>query len=136
MAAIKIAAIVQTQLLNRLGIELGFMIRRYALIELNEPKTREIAEGLFLCDNTHQNTLSEHSSEAGIAHVALHLTVSNIPRKRNLMPDKGSGTFTRKVQEAKNSCNIASQPASISAENRLVRLGEKRALCMPALETR
>jgi hypothetical protein len=78
------------------------MIRRYALIELNEPKTREIAEGLFLCDNTHQYTLSEHSSEAGIAHVALHLTVSNIPRKRNLMPDEGSGTFTRNVQGGKN----------------------------------
>jgi hypothetical protein len=35
--------------------------------------------------------------------VALHLTVSNSPRKRNLLPDAGSGTFTRLLEEAKKS---------------------------------
>jgi hypothetical protein len=112
------------------------MIRRYALIELNEPKTREIAEGLFLCDNTHQYTLSEHSSEAGIAHVALHLTVSNIPRKRNLMPDAGSGTFTRNVQGGKNSCTILSRFHIDSAKTTLRVWGEKLALYVPPFEAR
>ena len=41
----------------RLECELGFMIRRYAIL-LNERQAREIAEGLFLCDDTCGQLLS------------------------------------------------------------------------------